>query len=220
MSIIHDALKKVQQGLSPKSDKTPTAPTTSKPPSPDYIYATPTDPAGRYDQQPIEHLPSRQNKAKSVLAFLCALAITLGAFVFLYKQLCSSLPGFKSWTELSFNKLIHQKEQFDSKNKTFENFKPLAKITVNPPKPPAPPSPTNPSSPTEMPAAANMIKPGLPSTLNIHGVMSNGSNNLVLINDQVYQEGDEVDGIKIVKINLNTITVINNGKKELIRVKN
>ena len=54
----------------------------------------------------------------------------------------------------------------------------------------------------------------------IHGVMANGSRNIVLINDQVYQEGDDVDGVKIVKINLDSITVNNNGKEQTIRVKN
>jgi type II secretory pathway component PulC len=69
--------------------------------------------------------------------------------------------------------------------------------------------------PTNSRANANATE-----TLNIHGVMANGSKNLVLINDQVYQDGDEVDGIKIVKINLDHITVINNGEEEQISVKN
>ena len=48
--------------------------------------------------------------------------------------------------------------------------------------------------------------------------MADDRGNLVLINDQVYQEGDEIDGAKITKINLNSITIINNGKEETISV--
>ena len=50
--------------------------------------------------------------------------------------------------------------------------------------------------------------------------MSNGSSNVVLIDDKVYQEGDEVDGAKIVKINLDSITVNINGTEKTIFVKN
>ena len=56
--------------------------------------------------------------------------------------------------------------------------------------------------------------------MDVHGIMSKGNSNLVLINDQVYQEGDEVEGAKIVKINLDSITILNNGAEETIHVKN
>jgi hypothetical protein len=222
MSIIHNALKKVQQGQEPMSDKSPA----SKPPESGYIYANSPGLPRQEDEQPIENLPSKQNKARSVLAFLCALAIILGAFVFLYKQLCTYFPKFKDWTVLSFNNLTHKKIQIDFKTTASEDLKPLAKIIVNPPKPLSPPKltnapkPTNTPGPTDMPASASTVKPVVPTTLNVHGVMSNGHNSLVLINDQVYQEGDEIDGVKIVKINLKSITVINNGKEESIHVKN
>ena len=49
--------------------------------------------------------------------------------------------------------------------------------------------------------------------------MSNDTGNVALINDQIYQEGDSVDGVKIVKISLDSVTVINNGKEETISVK-
>ena len=50
--------------------------------------------------------------------------------------------------------------------------------------------------------------------------MANTSGNLVLINDQVYQEGDTVDGAKIIKINLDSISVIVNGAEQTISVEN
>ena len=57
------------------------------------------------------------------------------------------------------------------------------------------------------------------TTLKIHGIMANATGNLALINDQVYQEGDEVDGAKIIKIDLNSITVNINGTDKTIAVK-
>jgi hypothetical protein len=85
----------------------------------------------------------------------------------------------------------------------------MAQITIN-----------TPASPVAGPASSTLTKPPAPVTLNIHGIMANATGNLVLINDQVYQEGDVVDGAKIVKINLNSITVINNGTEQTIPVKN
>jgi len=192
MSIIHDALKKIQQGQTPKASETPE----------------------------VKTLPPRQNKIKPVLALLCAVVIILWSFGSFYKQLHAYFPKAKKLAKSSFYKLIHKEEIPNSKTKAPENLIPSAKLTVNPPKPLNPPKPSSPSSPTNLPAISNTLKPNVPQTLNIHGVMSNGPNNLVLINDQVYQEGDDVDGVKIVKISLDSITVINNGKEEKIRVKN
>jgi hypothetical protein len=72
------------------------------------------------------------------------------------------------------------------------------------------------------PAAVNNPTAAKPAalTLDIHGIMFKKNGNLVLIDDQVYQEGDEVDGTKIVKIGLNSITVVNNGIEQKIPVKN
>jgi hypothetical protein len=166
MSIIHDALKKVQNETPPE----------------------------------VETLPPKKNKIKPVLALICAIVIILGSLGFFYKQWHVYFPTVKKSA------------------KSPENLVPLARLIVNPPKPP--PKPLGPSSPTELPAIPNTADPDAFVTLNIHGVMSDGPNNVVLINDQVYQEGDEVDGVKIVKISLDSITVINNGKEETIRVKN
>jgi type II secretory pathway component PulC len=138
----------------------------------------------------VKILPPKQKKIKTVLTLLCTIAIILGSLGFLYNQWHAYFPKVKKLAKLP------------------ENLVPLAKLTVNPP------------VPTKLPAISNTPKTSTPVTLNIHGVMSDGPNNVVLINDQVYQEGDEVDGVKIVKISLDSIIVINNGKEETIRVKN
>jgi hypothetical protein len=199
MSIIHDALKKIQQGqAAPKTDETP-------------LFASPIKPADQAEPPAIELSAPKKNKTTPVLALICAIAFTAGALVFCYKQMNTYFPQLKRSAKTSFYKLINKKEVPDFKTKAPADLVPLAKITVNPPKP---------LEPSNVSTIATTAQPSLPVTLSIHGVMSNGSSNLVLINDSVYQEGDDVDGVKIVKISLNSITVINNGKEETIYVKN
>jgi len=221
MSIIHDALKKVQEGRNPKPNTTPAqgagAPEQT---GSDYVYSN--SPEKQSEEKPVEHLHYKRNMAKSILAFICALAISGGAFWFLYKQVGTYFPGFKGWAMTSINKLMNKKTLPSFKTRAVEDLKPLAKITLTPPNPSAAASQvTSPASPSVNTAGATISQDiSAPITLNIHGVMSNGPTNLALINDQVYQEGDEIDGIKIAKINLKSITVIDNGKEKTIPVKN
>ncbi len=231
MSIIHDALKKVQEKSGPKADTTQSPPALTEPPKFESVFSDPP-PRNPDDVLPaIEHLPAKENKARSILAFLAAIAITIGSFVFCYAQLHTYFPKADRWVTEQFDQLVHKNKHPEAGPQTPKVLTPLAKITVLPPSPAQPASPVavtkplNPTSPgnapnpASLPAVSNTNPPTTPQTLNIHGVMSNGTSNLVLINDQVYQEGDEVDGIKILKINLNTITVLNNGQEEKIRVK-
>ena len=182
MSIIHDALKKVQQGLSPEN-QTASA----------YLYEKPAE---------VETLPPMKNKIKSLLTLCCALAITLASVLYIYQQFQNDIPKVKNFAKKSFYKLINKEEPLAFKAKAPDKLKPLAQFTINPP------------------ASSKITKPPAPITLNIHGIMSNDTGNLVLINDQVYQEGDAVDGAKIVKINLDSITVNINGAEKTIFVKN
>lgn len=61
-------------------------------------------------------------------------------------------------------------------------------------------------------------KPEHADTLNIHGIMSDPNGNVVLIDNGIYAEGDEVRGVKIMKISLDGIVVLKDGKEETIRV--
>lgn len=61
-------------------------------------------------------------------------------------------------------------------------------------------------------------RPEHADTLNIHGIMSDPNGNVVLIDNGIYAEGDEVQGVKIVKISLDGIVVLKDGKEETIRV--
>jgi len=195
MSIIHDALKKVQKGLSSKSDEVEVI---------------------NEDSSEIEILPpSRQetvvvksiiqNKIKSALALICATTITVLSVMYICQQFKNEVPLAQRFAKNSFNKLIHQLQPLNTKTPAHvaPAPKPLAQITINPL--------TTKTSESTKPA---------PTTLDIHGIMANATGNLVLINDQVYQEGDEIDGAKIIKINLDSITINNNGTQQTIFVKN
>jgi len=203
MSIIHDALKRVQQGLAPKTDDSQANPSPTTQNASAYIYDTPSkvENLPQTDQQTIKPRSAIKNKIKSIFALCCAIAITVTSIVYIYQQVQYAAPKAQTFAKSSFYKLIHKKEHFDFKTTPPKELKPLAQLTITPP------------------TSSSTTKPGVPITLNIHGIMSNGTGNLVLINDQVYQEGDEVDGTKIVKINLNSITVINNGTEQTINVK-
>jgi type II secretory pathway component PulC len=95
---------------------------------------------------------------------------------------------------------MHQAPPVDEK----KSPKALAQVTVNPSTPPTSAIATAP----------------LPVTLNIHGIMSGTTGNVALINDQVYQEGDSIEGTKITKINLDSIVVTSNGVEQKILLKN
>ena len=202
MSIIHDALKKVQRNLaSSKSDKTASPQQTENQQNTGYLYAAPAvenlTPA---DQPAVGPKKSIQNKIKSLLAFICAIAIIVFAVRYALQQFHKDIPQVQKLAQKSFYKLIHNKNLPNFKTLTPAKPKPLVQITVN------------------SPVVPNTHQAPVPLKLNVHGVMADGSANLALINDQVYQEGDEVDGAKIVKINLNSITVITNGKEKTIRI--
>jgi len=203
MSIIHDALKKVQEKLATQKTDSPVTSQQEK-----------LNSAYIYDNTPIENLapakestdtpkPFFSNQIKSTLALICALTITVTSMWYLYEQFKNNIPQAQRFAKKSFYQLIHKEEIPDFKLKSTQELQPLAKITINPTTGNIDPNTSN-----------------TPITLNIHGIMANASGNLALINDQVYQEGDSVGGTKIVKINLDSITVIINGVEEKIHVKN
>jgi hypothetical protein len=235
MSIIHDALKKVQQGQAPKAnDKAATPPPAEASASSTYLYGTPEETAATHAaDMPVEHLALPKNKARSILALLCAIAFIIGSFVFFYRQVNIYFPRMERSAKSWFYQLIHKKEIPEFQSKKPSDLIPLAKILVQQPSPapltvPAaasaatpPVAPVAAATPVSaVPAVASIPPLTTPETLNIHGVMSNGKSNVVLINDQVYQAGDDVDGVKIIKVDLDYITVDNNGHEEKIKVKN
>ena len=55
--------------------------------------------------------------------------------------------------------------------------------------------------------------------LAINGVMASQGHNIALINGNIYQEGDEISGIKIVRIAVDAVTILRNGKEETVEVR-
>ncbi|MBF0570367.1 MAG: hypothetical protein HQL12_00705 [Candidatus Omnitrophica bacterium] len=212
MSIIHDALKKVQQSLTSKNAEPENPPSGTTQKGDTYLYApSPVEditPAA--DQKSAEIKTAVFKKIKFLFNLICVVLIMTGAVWYLYQQFKNEIPRAKRLAKKSFYQLIHKEELPDFKNKTPEDLKPLGQITVKPPM-----SPRSDTAPT-----ANTPPMAAPVTLKIHGIMSNATGNLALINNQVYQEGDEVAGAKIIKINFDSVTVNINGTEKTIFVKN
>ena len=237
MSIIHDALKKVQRGLSNKPHIPPAAPLSAEPPKKsDYVYATPSveDIKPEEKIEVIKEKPNLLKIFKSLLAIICAAAITAGSIWYIYEQVQSYIPNIPKITTKSLYKLIPKKmiAHFKAHPKVVP-LKPMGQITIKHPiegnsplehqgTVPFHPVPFHPAAaPVAVQTAAPVTVPVAPSiTLNVHGIMSDARGNVALINDQVYQEGDDIDGVKIVKINLNSIIVNDNGVERKIPVKN
>jgi hypothetical protein len=66
------------------------------------------------------------------------------------------------------------------------------------------------------PAAKKTAKPQ--SRIIINGIMNKGEQNLALIDGQIYVEGDEVDGVKLLKIAPKGVTVLEDGEERTIKV--
>jgi len=235
MSIIHDALKKVQQGLNPKNDEIEVLPPASGPKASAYIYDTPPqiEALPTMSKEAADAKPPIKNRIKSLMALTCALTITVGSGFYFYHQYQNYIPRAERYIKKYFYQLIHKPVIPDFKTKIPDELKPLLSITINPStkntaiantpvaSPMAIPETSPATSLATIPVTAGVAQAPVPITLNVHGIMANTSGgNLALINDQVYQEGDEVDGAKIIKINLNSITVDIGGREQTIRVKN
>jgi len=200
MSIIHDALKKVQQSIPVKSDEAPVSASSVAP----KVYNNPFDdpaPAAEILSTSIgNQKPPVKNNTQSIFTIifiiLITTAITIASIAYIFQQVQNKIPGVEKLAQKSILKLIHKKDILIGKTTPPTELKPLVQLTINSNKSPA------------------------PITLNIHGIMSEGSKNIVLVDDQVYQEGDTVDGAKISKISLNSITIISNGVEQIIPVKN
>jgi hypothetical protein len=212
MSIIHDALKKVQQSMQNK--QTP---------------STPTNP-----EDVVEVLPSSSPAPSSVkekgipwrnLAIgLFAWVIVMVSGYFIYSQLHSKYPQKFPRIEFSFHPF--KKQATTSSKPLAQIIIPAKKASVATHKATAKSAAIHPATPaaaisTTTPAPAPMATTSTssPIILNVQGVMSSNGHNVALINNEVYEEGSVVNGQKIVKINLNTITVEHDGQEEVVSIK-
>jgi hypothetical protein len=56
------------------------------------------------------------------------------------------------------------------------------------------------------------------SRIIINGTMTRGEQNLALIDGQIYEEGDEVAGVKLIKITPKGVTILENGEERTVKV--
>ena len=190
MSIIHEALKKVQQSLgktSPPEDHVEILPSN---PNPDG-----TSPAEAPPPLPSSAKPSPA--AYPIFLVPLLLVIVFACLAYIASQVPAPFNRIKDEIKFTFYKI---KRHASTPIALKSTAQPLAKVA------PA----ANGQTPGNTPDA---------QTLNIQGVMANGANNVVLINNKIMEEGAFVGGVQILKINLDAITILNNGKEEIIPVR-
>ena len=181
MSIIHEALKKVQNSLQDKI---------SSPPRVGGAEPLTVAPASTEGRSASDGKSGPKSGWKIIVLVLSAVAILTAGYM--YRQGASSaLPP-------SVPKI---------------GSPPPVQINAAPA--PVPASAPVPEPKTE---AKPEPKPEHADTLNIHGIMSDPNGNVVLIDNGIYAEGDEVQGVKIIKISLDGIVILKDGKEETIRV--
>ena len=162
MSIIHEALKKVQANLSTPSPTQPEDALEQEAPS----NASPTP-------------PTRINKKPFSMALMLLSVIAFAACWFLAVQIKRYFP----------NVLTIKPSAYGSKTSPASG--PLARI------------PQQAHSPQ----------------LNIQGVMAQGDTNLVLINKDIYQQGDQIEGYTIISIAFDKIVVKKDGEETTITLR-
>lgn len=210
MSIINDALKKLQNEISHSHNKPANAqaPLTAAQqagfqpvPSPETQSAMSSEVT---ELQPPTPLPAKV-KESSLVYILGVLCLMIGLFApIVNKQsvigmLIERLPKH-SKISLPHPKVrtaapapAKEKRQ-ETPRSLIDNIKSMAS-----PKPAAAPSSSR-------------------SRIIVNGIMARGKQNLALIDGQVYEQGEEVDGVKIIKINPNSIVVLEDGVERTVKV--
>ncbi len=188
MSIIHDALKKVQKSMEQNN--------------------TPINPF-KLQEDIVEVLPSLNPKKKKNnstllwISIITSVLILFGFVLFIFSEIKSKNPKFLF--SLNLNSIMRT-QTHSSKTK----------ITPTPTSSPVKEAAQTPTANTPI-ANAPPLSPS--PTLDLQGIMASSGQNIALINNSVYEEGAVIDGKKIIKINLNTITIEYNGKQEEITLK-
>jgi len=55
--------------------------------------------------------------------------------------------------------------------------------------------------------------------LTVQGIMTNNGSTVALINGSIYEKGDEINGVKIIGITADAVTISRDGKEESIQIK-
>lgn len=212
MSIINEALKKLQNQISHSNPKISSEPSVIQPQQTELTAAQQAgfqpipEPASA---QPLQSAPqpsgqrAKESRLVLILGILCLLTALFAPVV--NKQSVMGMLLAKLPKNINFPKI--QKPQT-----------PAAALAASVPQPEKRQEPIQKIIQTFTAPAAAKSSANPPSRLSINGVMTHGTQNLVLIDGQVYEEGEEVDGVKIIKITSKGATVLENGTERFIKV--
>lgn len=199
MSIINDALKKSQENIDKKSEN--------------------QDVTDLYDKlHPSSGGVTPPRQAQTTSSSGSNPFQTLFAFIFLLASLAGLFFAFLHFVDNDTTRTL--KRQLIT----------LQRIKITPPALPKPITTKTPATTpiaqtvavaTPAPIAATPVQPKVPdSTLVLNGTMQNDKSTAALINNEVYEVGDVVEGKKITSITLNKVELTDNqGVVTVLRVK-
>ncbi len=198
MSIIHDALKKVQQSR-PENMPGPAVSAPVQPRTPDHANVT-----------------DKINIPLLVAAICAAIAMLFAAL----PHVAARKPA--AIIETAKPSIMPQpapKTQPQTVMPFFPSARTLAKALAGAVAVPTVPSGAQDVSVKE-PPPRNPIDPNDPlGSLQIEGVLERGGKKTVLINGNIYEEGQTIYGRIIMQISFDELTVIENGRKRVLRIK-
>jgi type II secretory pathway component PulC len=209
MSIIHDALKKVQQSMQQKPSVGQPLEQQTSPVGP--VAKLPVDPMAQNpwtipspSVEKVETLPSAMVKKSNFTIpkplLIISLLVMAVSFYFIYSQVQQKYPRLLPKLHLSFKSptthVVSKPAVVVSTPVPVTVIKDIAPMASPAPLPTAPPSP-----------------------FSLQGIMASGNHNVALINNSVYEEGNLIEGRKILKITLNAVTLEYNGKQEELTLK-
>jgi hypothetical protein len=227
MSIINDALKKVQSSLNhnnkapdPAPNAVPAEPAQSfqKPagewgPPPQWDATAPTEPAAAPAPQPTipaaamaaTAVKANANKMVYILGVICLL-IALFAPIVNHQSVFGLITHSGKKPALLPSTATRVDEPMaigpSVSQKAAEIKAELARSLVN----------------FNNPAASTTTRSPSGKRITLSGIMAQGNKNVALIDGQVYEAGETVDGIKIVAINEKNIVIEENGQQNTIKV--
>jgi hypothetical protein len=235
MSIIHEALKKVQDSLHKKDaakpdsivqplDLTTTGATAAAP-------VTPAAPAAFQAAGPLPEQPNQNTPTPGIVDIEPAVRIaTFPKPIFIVALVVALIAVYFILTNLSLG----------DKTDMVVRTEPAPVAKKAPAASPAPVEASSAPAALPLPEAAAVTQPtaadvetaAVPAEekpvvtapsptlppINIQGVMNNGGESVALINDQIYEVGDEINGAKILSITVTAVTISMDGIEETIPV--
>lgn len=189
MSIIHEALKKVQLSL-----QKPAEDPVEQLPSNPYTAAPIVQPP---QEKAVEEKESKSVPHSGLLAGLLAVMAILIVVVCLVYQPQQYAPQIAHWV----SKQTYRLQSLSPFHK--DGPQPIAMIT-----------PATAKAHGKLQSAITSS-----AALNVEGIMANNGSAVALINGKIYEAGDEIGGTQLVSIDENSITILKDGKTETIQLR-